>query len=64
MQTARVIFAAAAWIFVGMIVLQVFWAGLGLFGAMDMSLHRGFGYLVGLVPLVMVLFAAAGGVAA
>ena len=58
MQIARATFAALAWIFVGLIVLQVFWAGMGLFGAMSMSLHRDFGYLISMVPLLITIAAA------
>ena len=60
MQIARAIFAALAWIFVGLIVLQVFWAGMGLFGATTMAIHREFGYLISMVPLLIVLTAAVG----
>jgi Family of unknown function (DUF6220) len=60
MQISRAIFAALAWIFVGLIVLQVFWAGMGLFGAMGMSLHRDFGYLISMVPLLITIAAAVG----
>jgi Family of unknown function (DUF6220) len=60
MQIARTVFAGLAWLFVALIVLQVFWAGMGLFRATDMSLHRDFGYTISLVPVLMTLAAAVG----
>ena len=60
MHIARTIFAGLAWFFIALLVLQVFLAGMGLFGATDMSLHRDFGYLVSVVPLLMTVAAAVG----
>lgn len=57
MQGLRATFAVISWIFVGMVVLQVFYAGVGLFGAGDMTNHVGFGYLVALVPPFVLLAA-------
>jgi mercuric ion transport protein len=58
MQTLRAIFAIVAWAFLGLVVVQVFLAGIGLFGAGSISLHREFGYLVSLVPLALLIAAA------
>jgi Family of unknown function (DUF6220) len=58
MQVQRAIFAIAAWAFLALVVVQVFLAGVGLFGAGSISLHREFGYTVAFVP-VLVLIAAA-----
>lgn len=58
MQASRAIFAIISWIFLAMVVLQVFYAGVGLFGAGDMTGHVGFGYLVVLVPPFVLIAAA------
>ena len=58
MLTRRTIFAIVAWIFVGAVVVQVFLAGIGLFGAGSMSLHREFGYYVPMVALFVLIAAA------
>ena len=52
----------AAWLFVAGVVGQVFLAGLGVFGVPtgDFSTHRGFGYLVGWLTLVVLVLAIAG----
>ena len=58
MQVLRASFAIISWVFLGMVVVQVFFAGVGLFGAGDMTTHVGFGYLVVLVPLLVLIAAA------
>lgn len=55
MHVSRVVFAALAWLFVGLVVLQVFYAGVGLLGGGGMAQHRDFGYLVAAVPLLMLI---------
>ena len=55
MQIARFSFAVVSWLFVALVALQVFLAGLGLFGATDMSLHREVGYFVPLVALIVLI---------
>jgi Family of unknown function (DUF6220) len=59
MQVARTAFAVVAWLFVAVVTLQVFFAGLGLFGSEGMDLHIGFGYLVPLVALAVPIAALA-----
>lgn len=58
MQVSRVVFAALAWLFVGLVVLQVFYAGMGLLGGAGMRQHVDFGYAVAMVPLLVVIAAA------
>lgn len=60
MRVSRVVFAALAWLFVGLVVLQVFYAGVGLLGGGTMTQHREFGYLVSMVPLLVLIAAAIG----
>ena len=57
MQVSRAMFAIISWIFLGMVVLQVFYAGVGLFGAGDMTTHVGFGYTVAFVPILVLIAA-------
>ena len=58
MQALRAVFAVISWVFLAMVVVQFFFAGVGLFGAGDMTTHVGFGYLVVLVPLLVLIAAA------
>ena len=58
MQTARTALAVLAWGFLGLLTLQVFLAGIGLFGAGTMAGHRDFGYLLSLLPVLLVIAAA------
>jgi uncharacterized protein DUF6220 len=55
----RLAFAVVAWLFVAVIVVQVFLAGVGLFvGGIDtFSAHRGLGWMLHLAPIVVLLFA-------
>lgn len=57
MQIWRYFFAAVAVLFVVGVVVQVFLAGVGLFGAGNMAGHVGFGYLLSIVPLLPLLLA-------
>jgi hypothetical protein len=59
MQVARTAFAVMAWLFVAIVTLQVFFAGLGLFGTGGMELHIGFGYLVPLAAVAVPIAALA-----
>jgi hypothetical protein len=60
--TMRLVYAAAAWLFVGAVVVQVFLAGLGLFaGAKNFDLHAFFGFtVVHLISLLLVILGALG----
>jgi len=58
MQIARAALPILAWGFLGLLAIQVFLAGLGLFGAGSMAGHRDFGYLLSLLPLFLVVAAA------
>ena len=56
-----VAFAAVAWLFLACVVIQVFLAGLGVFaGSSNFEVHRNFGYIFGLLTVVMVVIAAIG----
>ena len=57
MQIARTAFAVLAWVFVALVVLQVFYAGVGLLGRGGMTQHVEFGYLVAAVPLLVLIAA-------
>lgn len=58
-RAGRFLFAALAWAFVVGVVVQVFLAGVGLFGVSGMDLHVGFGYLIVYIPLLMLIVALA-----
>ena len=57
MRTARPIFAGLAWLFVAMVVVQVFLAGMALFAGGDFATHRDFGYLLSVSPLLVLVAA-------
>ena len=60
-EYARLGFLAVAWLFVACCVVQVFLAGLGVFqGAGAFITHRDFGYLFGLLTIVLVVLALVG----
>lgn len=58
MQAARTALPFLAWGFLGLLAIQVFLAGVGLFGAGTMAGHRDFGYLLSLLPLFLLIAAA------
>ncbi|HEX5578780.1 MAG TPA: hypothetical protein VFY43_03855 [Candidatus Limnocylindria bacterium] len=60
MRAARTLYAGMAWLFFGAVVVQVFLAGLGLLGGGDMHAHIGFGFLLPLltIPLLLLAWAA------
>jgi bacteriorhodopsin len=61
-RAARYAFVALALAFAAGIVLQVFFIGLGLFvGPENLELHRNFGWLLHLAPLLVLVAAAAAG---
>ena len=56
---ARYLYAGLAWAFVAGVVVQVFFIGLGLFGDSSFrEVHRNIGYLLQIVPLLIVVAAA------
>jgi mercuric ion transport protein len=57
MRARRLAFAIVAWLFVGAVIAQVFFAGVGLFGAGDMRLHVEFGWGVSYLPILVLLLA-------
>lgn len=54
-RAGRYVFAGLAWAFVVGVVVQVFLAGVGLFGVSGMDLHVGFGYFIVYLPLLMLI---------
>lgn len=61
-RVARYAFAVLALAFAAGIVLQVFFIGLGLFvGSENLALHREFGWILHLAPLLVVVAAALAG---
>ena len=59
-QGARYVYLVLAWLFVAGLVVQVFYAGMGIFGASDFETHRGLGWMLHLVPLLILAAAALG----
>jgi mercuric ion transport protein len=57
---ARTGLAIVAWLFVGCVFLQVFLAGLGVFGRQGFGAHQLFGYLFGWLTLAMLILAIVG----
>jgi Zn-dependent protease with chaperone function len=56
---ARYVFLAMVWIYVAGILFQVFLAGIGLFGAAkDFEPHAGLGWILHLVPVLLLIAAA------
>jgi len=56
---ARYVFIAIVWIYVAAILFQVFLAGIGLFGAAkDFEPHAGLGWILHLVPVLLLIVAA------
>ena len=61
MQVIRRAHLVVAWAFVAGLVFQVFLAGRGVFeGAERFNDHVGWGYTIGLLPIVLLILAAAG----
>lgn len=55
---ARYVYLALVWIYLAAILFQVFLAGMAMFGAEpDFETHRALGYLLHLVPILLVLVA-------
>jgi len=60
-RAARYAYAALAWAFVAGILLQVFYAGLGIFEGPNFDLHVNFGWLLHLGPLPILVAAGLAG---
>lgn len=58
-RLARIVFAGLASVFLAGVLTQVFFAGMGAFGA-DWSWHRSFVHLLEPLPLLMILVAFVG----
>jgi len=57
MRAGRLAFAAAAWLFLGGVIAQVFLAGVGLFKVGGWDAHVNLGWLLGSAPLILLLLA-------
>jgi hypothetical protein len=57
---ARIAFTLLAWLFAAGVVIQVYLAGQAVFATGDFEIHRNWGYLFGVVSLVLVVLALAG----
>lgn len=58
-QAARYAYVGLAWAFVGGLLLQVFFIGLGLFAdSRSVALHVNFGWILHMIPLLILLAAA------
>jgi hypothetical protein len=50
-------FAAAAWLYLAGVVVQVFFAGASLFELTDWTVHSGLGWLLGSAPILLLVLA-------
>ena len=58
-SSARYVYLALVWLYVAGILVQVFLAGMGLFGVQrDFAPHVGLGWLLHLVPVLLLIAAA------
>jgi len=58
-SSARVVYLGLVWIYLAAIVVQVFLAGVGLFGAArDFEPHRNLGWILHLGPVLLLIVAA------
>jgi hypothetical protein len=53
----RTLFAAAAWLYLAGVVIQVFFAGASLFGLTDWTVHAGLGWGLGSAPIILLVLA-------
>ena len=61
MNVIRRIHLVVAWAFVAALIIQVFLAGLGVFeSASKFQTHAGWGFMIGLIPIVLLVLAGAG----
>jgi hypothetical protein len=62
-SVARIIYLALAWLLVAGLLVQVFLAGLGVFESpVDFETHRTWGFLLGIVPILLLVVGLIGGV--
>jgi hypothetical protein len=54
-SSPRIVFATAAWLYLSGIVIQVFFAGASLFELTDWTVHSGLGWVLGSVPLLLLV---------
>ena len=59
-RAARYVYLGLAVAFVIGLVIQVFYAGMGVFGASDFEVHIGLGWMLHLVPILILGAAAVG----
>ena len=59
-RAARYVYLGLAVAFVIGLVIQVFYAGMGVFGASDFEVHVGLGWMLHLVPILILVAAALG----
>ena len=57
MTWLRTLFAAAAWLYLAGVVIQVFFAGASLFGLTDWTVHAGLGWGLGSAPIILLVLA-------
>jgi hypothetical protein len=61
---ARIGFALLAWLLVGLAIIQVYLAGAAVFADItrpgNFEMHRNFGWIIGIITLVQLVFAFAG----
>jgi hypothetical protein len=53
----RIVFAAAAWVYLAGVVIQVFLAGASLFELTDWTVHAGLGWGLGSAPIILLVLA-------
>jgi hypothetical protein len=53
----RIAYAAASWLFLGGVIVQIFLAGAGLFELTDWTIHAGLGWGLGSAPLLLLVLA-------
>lgn len=57
MYRARQVLAVVAWVFLIVVIVQVYFAGMGMFGVSNMELHINTGHSLTLLPLIMLVLA-------
>lgn len=57
MTWLRIVFAAAAWVYLAGVVIQVFLAGASLFELTDWTVHASLGWGLGSAPIILLVLA-------